>query len=1098
MLASVLIILCLLHHHIIAFNIASDEGDTRELSIQFKQAIKDAIKKIDNLAIMCPPRSFFYNGSCYFYLPPKQIDNGKGVRFNDVSIDEAAIRCRLLHAKLWDMESIDEFAFVLNRIYTETQSYDSPRIAINFTQGRRLLNLRKKFNEQQYLLINNINEYSLIYKPLIDLPARNTCLIIDISKATRRVSLEEKFRLERRSDHYICKMKINSCYNNTRCGQHGKCKNLVSKYICICNFMYTGEHCEKLSNHGIQSIIGIVFICLASFILIFYPIFHLLYQLKDKRKNSMQTKDYSQENFYSIPNLSSNELLKQDDLTISTRHIIVDIRRLSINSSNSSISFFRHNYLYYLSRLFICLLTILFATFCCYTIYEFKIENLKSINITNDKISSSSSTYICKLFQLNLNLYYKIPVNYISLIILFILILILIIFENITKNKKKFKSFYYRLTIPMIFNSHSHIYRFESAAVFGIISLEILHIFDEFIINGTKHFQNGPLIDLVLQFGIGLMLGLRYFPILTIFEQENNYENRLANIISYALATIYLYCEIIFKLQSDINCMIDQNKLSMIKEIFNKFNHMGINIKQYLMIQLGTNRTNQLNGTYQNAQLWFNEQVKKQIINSTYDDRSDIENDLSRLNYSLELNKQSIFYNTLRYAPYYYFMVFLAVRLTFMFLNTFRKTINKNSFTLKNSPRWKYVKYNLLKSCNHFYDNNQHEYSRLFRFLNYLILLFKQYIYTIRPYFRYSKLIICIYTSAFTLIYYFTFWIQDHTYILTKKILLFLNLILCALADLSKDLCYNLNLNHIHRDIKYICLLTAFITCLQLFFGLKHYQIQMCNAYRGIFNDIPTSKQISSITIISKSIHYPGRFMGSLVYSYGFLFLFVSIFYILSRYILYSIIVLEFVAKLFLPMIIFLLFQLLFVRLLCKLLFVEKTHLFTLRNLRLYYTFSYFCFFFDCFLGFIMCLTRLTKAFLCSIIFFARLDYSPYGRGLEMYDSSYASYVSFFHIEKNQRHPVLNVFIDIIRQRLIDIRKLKYKLSIGKIDHTYEQDKLSQIRRFRWALAYTLIKNEQLKRYRKHRLCSIKTTQSKTLEKIFDKIGLTQTLPRQY
>ena len=39
-------------------------------------------------------------------------------------------------------------------------------------------------------------------------------------------------------------------------------------------------------------------------------------------------------------------------------------------------------------------------------------------------------------------------------------------------------------------------------------------------------------------------------------------------------------------------------------------------------------------------------------------------------------------------------------------------------------------------------------------------------------------------------------------------------------------------------------------------------QIQMCNAYQGIFNDIPTTKQISSFTIISKSIHYPGRFMG--------------------------------------------------------------------------------------------------------------------------------------------------------------------------------------------------------------------------------------------
>jgi len=296
----------------------------------------------------------------------------------------------------------------------------------------------------------------------------------------------------------------------------------------------------------------------------------------------MQTKNpphLSRENFYSIPNLSSDQLLKQEDLTISSPHIIIDLRRLSINSSSSSNSFFRHNYFFYLWRLLICLITILFATSCCYTIYEFKIENIKSINLTNEQISSSN---LCQLFRINLNLYYKIPVNYISLIILFLLILILIFFENFSKKK-----FSFHLSIPMIFNSHSHIYRFESAAVFGIISLEILHIFDEFIINGTKHFQNGPLIDLILQFGIGLMLGLRYFPILAIFEQENNYENRLANIICYALATIYLYCEIIFKLQSDINCAVDQNKISMVKEIFEKFNHMGINIKEYLTIQLG-------------------------------------------------------------------------------------------------------------------------------------------------------------------------------------------------------------------------------------------------------------------------------------------------------------------------------------------------------------------------------------------------------------------------------------------------------------------------------------------------------------------------------
>ena len=69
-----------------------------------------------------------------------------------------------------------------------------------------VLNLRKKVHEQQYLSISNTNDYLLIYKPLFDLPTRDTCLIVDISKATKRISLEEKFRLERRSDHYICKM----------------------------------------------------------------------------------------------------------------------------------------------------------------------------------------------------------------------------------------------------------------------------------------------------------------------------------------------------------------------------------------------------------------------------------------------------------------------------------------------------------------------------------------------------------------------------------------------------------------------------------------------------------------------------------------------------------------------------------------------------------------------------------------------------------------------------------------------------------------------------------------------------------------------------
>ncbi|CAF4537778.1 unnamed protein product [Rotaria sp. Silwood2] len=170
-----------------------------------------------------------------------------------------ANRCRLLKAELWDIETINEFDYVLGHIYEQTQSFDSPRIAVNFTMGKHLLNLQQRMGEQQFISVGNRNDYSLIYKPLPDIPPANICLIIDISKATRRISLEEKFRLERRSNHYICKMKINSCYNNTRCGHYGQCKNLVTKYKCVCNFMYTGEYCDQLNSRGIQSIIGVIF-----------------------------------------------------------------------------------------------------------------------------------------------------------------------------------------------------------------------------------------------------------------------------------------------------------------------------------------------------------------------------------------------------------------------------------------------------------------------------------------------------------------------------------------------------------------------------------------------------------------------------------------------------------------------------------------------------------------------------------------------------------------------------------------------------------------------------------------------------------------------
>jgi hypothetical protein len=309
--------------------------------------------------------------------------------------------------------------------------------------------------------------------------------------------------------------------------------------------------------------------------------------------------DQIQEHCYSITNSINSPVLAKEKITIavdsveselylpkSTSSTIIELHRASMpSSSSSSLSLFA-DIQYFCKHFLLGLITIVLASIACHTIYQFKIEHIQSYHehLFSLADSPSDTSSLCRLVQLNFSLYYKIPGNYISFSFLILLILLLIIVDNVSTRKSK--SSWYDLSLPMIFHSHSHIYRFESAAVFGLLSLEILHIFEEFIINGTEHFHRGPLIDLVIQFTITLLLGLRYFPILSIFEQEQTLNNRLGNILCYACATMYLYCEILFKFKSEMNCAIDKNKVTAMKDIIDRFNATGINIRDYVNLQM--------------------------------------------------------------------------------------------------------------------------------------------------------------------------------------------------------------------------------------------------------------------------------------------------------------------------------------------------------------------------------------------------------------------------------------------------------------------------------------------------------------------------------
>lgn len=117
----------------------------------------------------------------------------------------AAKRCRWIGADLWDIETINELFVVLNRIYRQTRSFDNPRIAVNWTQGKEILQLQKRINEAKEISISSTNDYAIVYRPLIHLPAKKKSFLFDISHGTHRISLEEKFHSERRSNRYICK-----------------------------------------------------------------------------------------------------------------------------------------------------------------------------------------------------------------------------------------------------------------------------------------------------------------------------------------------------------------------------------------------------------------------------------------------------------------------------------------------------------------------------------------------------------------------------------------------------------------------------------------------------------------------------------------------------------------------------------------------------------------------------------------------------------------------------------------------------------------------------------------------------------------------------
>lgn len=100
-----------------------------------------------------------------------------------------------------------------------------------------------------------------------------------------------------------------------------------------------------------------------------------------------------------------------------------------------------------------------------------------------------------------------------------------------------------------------------------------------------------------------------------------------------------------------------------------------------------------------------------------------------------------------------------------------------------------------------------------------------------------------------------------------------------------------------------------------------------------------------------------------------------------------------------------------------------------------------------------------------ALICFSRLDHSLFGRSLEKADASFISYASFIYMECLHTHPVLIYFTSIVQEQIEERDQYRRVSKRDMNFYTHHQRII-----FRWWLAITLSRNQQLIAWRKHHI----------------------------
>lgn len=296
---------------------------------------------------------------------------------------------------------------------------------------------------------------------------------------------------------------------------------------------------------------------------------------------------------------------------------------------------------------------------------------------------------------------------------------------------------------------------------------------------------------------------------------------------------------------------------------------------------------------------------------------------------------------------------------------------------------------------------------------------------------KYSKQYVNTYTVAFMVVYFFTLFGFRLSNLFGNSIIVTFELIYRFIFR-GMIPSFNFDDHNFNFEFRMTCLFTSLVVAWQLFRSIRNFHDDLKKLHKGekffssyvkkytdqsLISKSAEERRKASSTITSDSLHFPGYLIAHLVYGYALLFMIFFCFTIFFKLLSYFPKLFQISSQVLLPLIILVSLKLIVVKYATRIIFLREDGQ-RITNLAPYYTLTYFNFFFDCFLGFVACASRIWQTTVMSVLTLPRLDKSMFNRDNELIirrlDKGHLAYINYIRMEHWYNNPVVNGFCEML------------------------------------------------------------------------------------